>query len=907
MEMAEGGPEYLHEPLTQRERNILAHLADHKSSQEIAGLETLAHSSVKWYIHQVYLKLGVNRRNDAVARARQMGLLLPKPAVINPSTSMGNSLPRQLSSFIGREKEIAQLLALVQEHSLVTLTGSGGTGKTRLALQVAERALRAFEDGAWFVDLAGLSDPGLVPLATATGLGLHDIPRTSTTHTLSQFIGKKNLLLILDNCEHVVGAAAGLARDLLHVCPNLHILATSREGLAINGEKSYRCPPLCLPDPQTTPTFAELAQSEAVRLFVERAQSVSSDFRLTPTNARLVERVCRRLDGIPLAIELAAARVRLLSMDQITTRLVDVFHLLTGGGRVELARHQTLKTLVDWSYDLLSEKERLLLCRLSVFAGSWTLEAAEVVCADSPDGRLISAQEILDLLGQLVDKSLVNVLNEPGAQDTESRYHMLEMIRQYAHHRLLEGGSLDALREQHLDYYLALSLKAELYLRAKDGREWKERLEKEIDNLRLAMEWSISGSIEKGLRLAAALQWFWHGTRNRIEGVSWLNRLLAAEASEVIALTADPNKVIQRKIARGKALNASSYIGRLIAQDGRDMGREAAGIFKSLGNLCLKDLAYSYYLSKEKSLLECLENFRNLNEPFYICEMLLFLTQNSRWRGEFKQARAYAEERVNMIQKMGDIEGGASGLWELGMLEFLEGNLRLARENFLSSQACCNENGSEEVYPFLYRFFAWIALVRGDVQEAIHYSQAQLTAGNRYFTPWVIADALGFLGWEALTDGDQDLAVQYCEDALKLTGQADASLISVAHYVLARVLLARGDFDRARASLQFFVSHNYHSWPPVQLGIQAFGILAAMQMADQPDQARRAAVLFGAQDEIHGCLMNVIPQPERKVYNQALKSVHRALNSEDFSAAYAEGRAMTTEQAIRYALMEGNS
>ena len=465
MENAEDGPGFLHEPLTRREQNILAHLANGRSSQEIAGLETLAYSSVKWYIHQVYTKLGVNRRCDAITRARELGLLQPEPAAHCKRSIVKNNLPRQLTSFIGREEEIAQLLAFVQELPLVTLTGSGGTGKTRLALQVAERALEAFPDGVWWVDLAPLADPGLVPLVTATVLGLRAIPPSTASQALSEFIGRKSLLMILDNCEHLIGAAAALARELLCACPHLHILATSREVLGVEGEKPFRCPPLCLPDLQSHPTFSELAQSECLRLFVERAQTVSSNFRLTEANAPLVSRVCQRLDGIPLAIELAAARVRLLSMDQIAARLDNVFHLLTGGGRTALPRHQTLKALVDWSYDLLSEKERRLLCRLSVFAGSWTLEAAEAVCAGPVEADPLPAEEILDLLGQLADKSLVSVHAE---QCTEPRYRMLEMIRQYAHHRLLEGGGDEALREQHLDYFLALSLQAELpYARQK--------------------------------------------------------------------------------------------------------------------------------------------------------------------------------------------------------------------------------------------------------------------------------------------------------------------------------------------------------------------------------------------------------------------------------------------------------
>ncbi len=283
MEKAEGGSEFLQEPLTRRERNILAHLANNKSSQEIAGLETLALSSVKWYIHQVYAKLGVNRRSEAIAQGRELGLLRPALAAFENPVIEKNNLPRQLTSFIGREAEISQLLAFVRERPLVTLTGSGGTGKTRLALQVAERALPVFSDGAWFADLAPLADPGLVPLVTATALGMHNVPHSSIIPVLSQFIGRKDLLLILDNCEHMIGALIPLVGALLDACPDLHILATSREALGINGEKTFRCPPLSLPDPDTQPAFPELAQSEAVRLFVERAQSVLSDFRLTET------------------------------------------------------------------------------------------------------------------------------------------------------------------------------------------------------------------------------------------------------------------------------------------------------------------------------------------------------------------------------------------------------------------------------------------------------------------------------------------------------------------------------------------------------------------------------------------------------------------------------------------------
>ncbi len=339
----------------------------------------------------------------------------------------------------------------------------------------------------------------------------------------------------------------------------------------------------------------------------------------------------------------------------------------------------------------------------------------------------------------------------------------------------------------------------------------------------------------------------------------------------------------------------------------RAWATEAAAIFKSLGNLCPKDLAYSLYLSGERIPLDCLEMFRKIGDPFFICEMLLFLTQISRWKGELVQARAYNEESLRLNRQiLVDQDGEGSALWEKGMLEFLEGNLHQAKKDFQASQACHSEAGSKEVYPFFTVSMPGSPWQNVMYQQAIQFSQTQLTAGREYYIPWVIADALGFLGWEAFTNGDEDLAVQYCEEALKLTGRVNNDLLSVAHYVLARVALSRGEFTRASAFLKAFVTNNYQSWPPVQLGIQVYGILATMQMVDKPEQARRAAILFGAQDKIHSCLMNVIPLPERKAYEQAITSVRAAVDDEDFTLAYAEGRAMTTAQAIQYALDEQN-
>lgn len=436
-----------------------------------------------------------------------------------------NNLPAQLTSFIGREAELQALERLVTEGAarLVTLTGPGGTGKTRLALQASARLLNSFPDGIWLVELAPLTDPSLVQLTVASTLGLHESPGRPILQTLIEHLGSKHLLLILDNCEHVVEEAASMAGYLLQACPRLQILATSREILGTMGETPFRVPSLALPGPQSA-TLEELAGCESVRLFVERARTGQPAFDLSEANAPVVARICQRLDGIPLAIELAAARVRVLTVEQIAARLDDSFRLLTGGSRTVLSRHQTLRALIDWSYNLLSPEERVLFVRLSVFAGGFNLEAAENVCSDLGSGINQSAGDfnlaggvrldsdlILDLLTQLIDKSLVIPIEGPVAggfeppTGAETRFRMLETIRQYARDKLHDAGGGTSVRDRHLAYFLLLAEEAEPYLRRGSQITWLDRLDTELDNIRLALEWSLARRVDEGLRLAAAL------------------------------------------------------------------------------------------------------------------------------------------------------------------------------------------------------------------------------------------------------------------------------------------------------------------------------------------------------------------------------------------------------------------
>ncbi|MGH3090644.1 MAG: ATP-binding protein, partial [Rubrobacteraceae bacterium] len=415
------------------------------------------------------------------------------------SPPKGN-LPLELTSFIGREKEISEVKGLLEGTRLLTLTGSGGCGKTRLALEVAADVAKDFDDGAWWVGLASLSDADLAPKAAASALGARERPGRTLTEALSDHLRYRKLLLVLDNCEHVIASCAALADALLRFCPGLRVLATSREALGVAGEVSWPVPSLSLPDPGHPPSSESLARYEAPRLFVERA--AASTFAPTKRSAAAVAHLCHRLDGIPLAIELAAARTRVLSAEQIDARLDDCFRLLTTGSRTALPRQRTLQATMDWSHDLLDRDERTVFRRLSVFAGGFTLEAAEKVCA----GDGIEEEDALDLLARLVDQSLGVFRGEGG----EARYRLLETIRQYGGEKLRESGEARATRRRHADFFHSLAEEAKPKLVGTEQASWLERLETEHDNLRATLGWlEEEGEAERGLRLATALLRFW--------------------------------------------------------------------------------------------------------------------------------------------------------------------------------------------------------------------------------------------------------------------------------------------------------------------------------------------------------------------------------------------------------------
>ena len=459
-------------------------------------------------------------RPEVVFALVHPGLPSVDPAQLRSLDKLPNNLPVQLTSFIGRVRELAELREALANTRMLTLTGAGGSGKTRLALQLAADALDGFPDGVWWVELAPVTEPELVGEATARALGVRPLAGMTNLDAVCRYLAHRCAVVVLDNCEHLLDACADAATALLEACPEVTVLATSRASLGVGGETDWRVPALSLPRAPASESIEVLTQSDAVRLFIERAIKVRSNFSVTNETAPHVAQICSDLDGIPLAIELAAARVRVMSVEQITQGLADRFHRLTGGARSALPRQQTLRASVDWSHDLLSDEDRALFRRLGAFIGGFTLDAAEAVCADSELDRY----RVLDVLSSLVEKSLVVAEESHGA----IRYGMLETVRQYAVERLEQAGDRAALSERHLRHFAELAAESELAFVAPGSEPWLELLDSETPNLTITFDYALGTDPEAGLRIAVALVYYWTLRGRLAEGIAAYTAALAA-------------------------------------------------------------------------------------------------------------------------------------------------------------------------------------------------------------------------------------------------------------------------------------------------------------------------------------------------------------------------------------------
>ncbi|BBL80218.1 LuxR family transcriptional regulator [Rubrobacter xylanophilus] len=608
----------------------------------------------------------ISRR--ANGEGSRVEILSPRPQKRPP-----HNLPVPLTGFVGRERELAEISELLETNRLLTLTGPGGCGKTRLALEAAHGLRGSYPDGVWLVELASLADPELVPQAVASVLGVREGADCPVVEALSGHLRSGKLLLVLDNCEHLVEACARLAERLLVSCPGLRILATSREVLGVAGEVGLVVPPLSVPEPtRTSENVEQMLGYEAVRLFVERAHHRSPAFCLTAGNAGVVAEICRKLEGIPLAIELATARIKVLALEQISARLEDALGLLTAGGRTAPPRHRTLRAALDWSYALLAGPERRLFERLSVFAGRFSLEAAEAVGA----GEGIEEEDVLDLLARLVEKSLVEAGDEDGP-----RYRMLEPVRQYAREKLEASGGAGRIRERHAGYYLRLAEEAEPELAGARQDVWLDRLEKEHGNLRAALSWALDGggSTELGLRLAGALGRFW-SAHDLSEGRRWLEKGLAGG-------DAVPEAV------RAKALNEAGWIS--LRQDGREtvaLLEESRSLFEKLGDRkgvanSTIHLACAVLHAGEEEYLEALREEidaareeppdREVNARLHV-----FLGMVALDRGDLEEAMSLFERSLALSREIGDSLGVSLSENFLGVTAFRMGDYEQAAARF---------------------------------------------------------------------------------------------------------------------------------------------------------------------------------------------------------------------------------
>lgn len=727
-----------------------------------------------------------------------------------------SNLPLSLTTFIGREKEQTEITDLLGKNRLVTLTGVGGIGKTRLSIKVASKLLTDYPDGIWLVEFAPISDPALVTQVVVNTLDLIDQANRPPRKILIDYLLAKNTLLVFDNCEHLVQTCAELAEALLHACPGLKILATSREELGVDGETVYLIPSLTTPDASET-KLENLLAYEAVQLFLVRAQSGLAGFRLTKENAEAIVQVCHHLDGIPLALELAAARVKLMRVEEIATHLDDRFHLLSSGSRTALPRHQTLQAMVDWSHDLLIKSERVVLCRLSVFAGGWTLEAAENVCADEAE---IQASDILDLLTSLANKSLIKVEREQGE---ETRYSMLETIRQYAHEKLGAIGKGELSHQQHLAYFLELAERGNEHIHGPDQIEWMDRLEKEMDNYRAALDWCLSEKqTEYALRLLSALSWTW----------DW----------------------------RGYSSEIYSRFDQV----------------RTLPDVTDYLIPYAYLLNR--------------------------LASNSELTGDIHYSQAVLKESLEICLKLG-VEGeqGLAQALDIlgGIVLYNDKDIKKAQSLFERSFKLHQKHKDEWGMAWLTYHFGGLAYAQNRYTEAEDYFKKCLAKFQKLGDKSAAALVLSGLGEMARVRDDYERAGKYWQQNLELFLELRARFALAWPFIgLGWVSLHTNDFEKARTLFKESLILSNDSSNFMNIALSLTGLAGILGMTGECEQAAR---LLGTVDSILDGLGQLEPA-DQKDFDYYVSIVKGKLEGSDFEKAWTEGRAMSMEQAIEYAL-----
>ncbi len=718
------------------------------------------------------------------------------------------NLPIQLTSFIGRESDLVNVELMLSEARLITITGPGGCGKTRLALQIANKLKGVFPDGIWWVDLASLIDPALVAQLIVHTIGLRPVADRPMIESLINFVRPKQMLLVLDNCEHLNKACAQVSRKLLTEGPDLSILATSREAMGIEGEALYPLSGLTWPissreakqEDRSHLDLRSIMNYDAVKLFVERARSILPSFKLTVDNAPAVIEVCRHLDGLPLALELASARVNVLTAQEIAARLNDRLSLLTlGKRRVSDPRHYSLKATIDWSYALLTTEEQTLLNRLAVLIAGCSLETAEYICS----GGGILPEHMLDLLSSLVDKSLIMAETSGKAP---ARYRLLETIRAYALEKLHEAGEAPRLHDRHLDFFLARAEEAMPKQFEAYQQLWLNWLEAEHDNLRAALSWALeSKRIEAGLRLASALTYFWEIHSYVQEGLSWMERLLA-EADDRVSLKVHVDALVFatfQYMLLGNAQAATSHARQAVelaeaadeasnpilsfAMDGLASAAKTAGDFHTAFNIIEKNIRF----------------YRQSGPSFYLGMSLLSQGENAIQLGYYEIARERLDESLALARQDGDMFRMAHTLNTLGDLARLEQNYAEAASAYESGAALLRDLGAQRDLASLLSNLGYVCLHQGDVERAhSSFSESMTIHQTQQNKPGMIECLIGFaatavIGKQPVT-GVRLLAAAAAISGLPSASKWKATQMEFDQYLsLARDRLAEADLEEA--------------------------------------------------------------------------------------------------------------
>jgi len=779
-------------------------------------------------------------------------LILPSRQAVEPGQASKQRLPAQLTPLIGREQEVQTVCALLlsPDVRLLTLTGTGGTGKTRLGLEVATTLLDNFRDGVCFVSLASINDPELVIPTIAQSLGLWEAEDRPPLQLLKTYLQEKHLLLLLDNFEQVVIAAPFLT-DLLVASLELKILVTSRAVLHISGEHEFPVPRLAVPDLKRLPDSEALLQYAAVSLFIQRARAIKPDFQLTRTNARIIGEICVRLDGLPLALELAAACIKLLPPQALLARLQHSLQVLTGGARDMPARQQTLRNTIAWSYNQLDAQEQRLFRQLSVFVGGCTVLAVEALRTTLGDGTAM----ILDGVASLIDKSLLQQTEQEGE---EPYLLMLETIREYGLECLAASGEMQATRQAHAAYYLRLTEEAEQQLLGAEQVLWLDRLEREQDNVRAALSWLIeSGELETALRLGGALWRFWWMRGHLSEGRAVLERLLMASGAGASSIRA--KALIGAGVLTGEQGNWSQ--AEILCEESLRLFRalqDWRGIVTSLWMLGHAAITTGKYAEARILGGEALSLSRQVKDTWGIATSLEILTSTAHDEGKYEEARAWGEEYLTYARKAGDTRTTAHALLMLGVVNFSLGDLVRGHTLLMEGLALSKEVGDERN----------------------------------------IAYALSFLGMVTFLQGEYATAPALFEESLARAGRVgDREAIAWGRFGQAILAFFQGDYAVAQTQLEeclvILRQLDYHNKFLVALCLEGLGCAATML-----GELVWAARLWGKAETVRAAGGPSMPPVVRTIYEQFVVIVHTQLDEQAFAAVWAEGRVMTLEQVL---------